>query len=188
MEQPHNKTRRRLLVLAAQAVPAGVVATGVSGCAQAPANDRQLVFKTLNEALAELARLTSPQALAPATAWNWAQTLTHLAQSIEFSMLGFPQPKHPLFQRTVGAAAFNVFAWRGRMTHNLAEPIPGAPALDANMGVDAALARLKLAASAFANWAGPLKPHFAYGELSKAEYEQAHAMHLANHFSAFQQA
>jgi hypothetical protein len=47
--------------------------------------------------------------------------------------------------------------------------------------------RLKQAALAFAHWTQPLRPHFAYGELSRAEYEQAHAMHLANHFSAFDQ-
>ena len=35
------------------------------------------------------------------------------------------------------------------------------------------------------SWQGPLRPHFAYGKLSKPEFERAHAMHLANHFSAF---
>ena len=29
---------------------------------------------------------------------------------------------------------------------------------------------------------GPLKPHFAYGELDKAAYTRAHLMHLANHW------
>jgi hypothetical protein len=38
----------------------------------------------------------------------------------------------------------------------------------------------------FAQHTGPLMPHFAYGALDKADYEQAHAMHLANHFSAFE--
>jgi hypothetical protein len=38
---------------------------------------------------------------------------------------------------------------------------------------------------AFLKWTGPLRPHFAYGELAKPEYELAHAMHLANHLSAF---
>ena len=56
-----------------------------------------------------------------------------------------------------------------------------APAPDAA----AALARLRAAVQVFAAHTGPLQPHFAYGELSKAQYEQAHAMHLANHLSAF---
>ena len=149
--------------------------------------DRQLSFKTLDEALAELTRLAQAPALQPHTLWNWGQTLTHLAQSIEYSMSGFPQARSALFQRTVGAAAFGVFTWRGRMSHPLDDPIPGAPALPADTDTDTAatLARLQTAAQAFRDHNGPLQPQFAYGALSKAEYEQAHAMHLANHFSAF---
>jgi hypothetical protein len=173
-------------MLAASAVPAGLLAAGAAGCSQAPANDRRLVFTTLDQALSELDRLTQPEALPPATAWGWAQTLAHCAQSVEYAMIGFPQAKSQVFQRTVGAAAFKVFAWRGRMTHDLGEPIPGAPSLDTS-SAEEAVDRLKQAVLAFKQWDAPLRPHFAYGELSKPEYEQAHAMHLANHFSAFQQ-
>ena len=52
------------------------------------------------------------------------------------SLDGFPQPKSAAFQRTVGAAAFTVFQWRGKMTHGLDEPIPGAPALTPRACVD----------------------------------------------------
>jgi len=153
-----------------------------------PGNDRQLVFATVADAMREVERLAGAAVgpLAPATAWNWSQTLEHCAQSIEFSLQGFPAPKSALFQNTLGAAAFNVFALRGRMSHNLAEPIPGAPVLDASTpDASVALARLRKAVQDFAVHAGPLYPHFAYGALSKAQYEQAHAMHLANHLSAF---
>jgi hypothetical protein len=163
-------------------------AAGVGYLLHQPGNDRQLVFGTLVDALREVDRLASASvsALAPATAWNWSQTLEHCAQSIEFSLQGFPAPKSTLFQDTLGSAAFGVFALRGRMSHNLAEPIPGAPVLDASTP-DAvlALARLRKSVQDFANHAGPLHPHFAYGALTKAQYEQAHAMHLANHLSAF---
>jgi hypothetical protein len=163
-------------------------AAGVGYLLHRPGNDRQLVFGTLGEAIREVERLAgaSVSALAPATAWNWSQTLEHCAQSIEFSLRGFPAPKSALFQNTLGAAAFEVFALRGRMSHNLAEPIPGAPALDASTpDAVVALVRLQKAVQDFATHAGPLQPHFAYGALSKAQYEQAHAMHLANHLSAF---
>ena len=53
----------------------------------------------------------------------------HLAQSIDMSLDGFPEPKSALFQNTVGAAAFAVFKWRGKLNHGLTDPIPGAPAL-----------------------------------------------------------
>lgn len=186
MTEPTRHSRRRVLQLATGAASGGVLGIGLPGCSAA-ANDRQLAFKTLADAMRELDRLSSPEALPPATAWNWSQTLNHCAQSIEFSMLGFPQPKPRVFQATVGTAAFRLFAWRGRMTHDLGEPIPGAPALDAQADVATAVGRLQQAALAFTQWKAALKPHFAYGELSHAEYEQAHAMHLANHFSAFRQ-
>lgn len=159
------------------------LAAGCSGDDGAP--HRGLRFASLAEAGVELTRLAQAPALDSKAAWNWAQTLNHCAQSIEFSMQGYPQAKSRFFQLTAGAAAFQVFAWRGRMTHDLTEPIPGAPALDAQAGADTALARLQQAVAAFRAWSGPLQPHFAYGELSHAEYEQAHAMHLADHFSLF---
>jgi hypothetical protein len=72
------------------------------------------------------------------------------------------------------------------MRHDLAEPIPGVEALPApGADVGAALARLRAAAEAFRAFDAPLQPHFAYGALDKAEYEAAHAMHLANHLSFF---
>jgi hypothetical protein len=179
-----NHQRRQLLLSAA---PLGLLSMGATGCQQGPtAMDRQLSFKTLHEAMAELTRLAQAPRLTPHTPWNWGQTLHHLAQSIEYSIAGFPEPKSALFQRTVGSAAFNVFAWRGRMSHPLDDPIPGAPSLGAGDDAAAALARLQAAMQTFAQHTGPLMPHFAYGALDKADYEQAHAMHLANHFSAFE--
>lgn len=164
------------------------VAAGAGYLLHRPGNDRQLVFARISDAMAEVERLHAATAepLAPATAWNWSQTLEHCAQSIEFSLLGFPAPQSALFQNTLGAAAFTVFERRGRMSHNLAEPIPGAPALAGSApDAPATLARLRKAVQDFALRTAPLQPHFAYGALNKAQYEQAHAMHLANHLSAF---
>ena len=147
--------------------------------------DRRLVFTSLNDALRELDRLAKAVVQKPGTVWTWPQTLIHCAQSIEYSMTGFPQAKSPIFQRTIGAVAYRVFSWRGRMTHDLAEPIPGAPSLEASIDAASAIARLQRAVQDFRSRKEPLRPHFAYGELTKSEYEHAHAMHLANHFSAF---
>lgn len=147
--------------------------------------DRQLVFASLDQALSELDRLAQAPTLQSTAVWTLPQTLVHCAQSIEYSLTGFPESKSPLFQATVGTLAFKAFAWRGRMRHDLAEPIPGAPALAADSAAAAAMARLRQAVTDFHQSTQPLRPHFAYGDLSKSEYEQAHAMHLANHFSAF---
>lgn len=186
---PGAATRRSLLRSGIGLAATGsAVLSGVGYFWHRPGNDRQLVFATLGEALREVERLSaaSVQALAPATAWSWSQTLEHCAQSVEYSLQGFPASRPALFQRTLGAAAFSVFAQRGRMSHSLVEPIPGAPVLGAlALDAAAALERLRRATQNFAAHTGTLHPHFAYGALSHAQYEQAHAMHLANHLSAF---
>lgn len=156
----------------------------LSSAAHAASKPRGLAFATLGEAMKALDRLGDATALPPPTAFGWAQTLVHCAQSIEYSMTGYPQSKSALFQRTVGAAAFAWFSWRGRMSHDLGEPIPGAPPLDGAELVQAE-ARLRRAVRDFEAWSGPLRPHFAYGELAREDYARAHAMHLADHFSAF---
>ena len=115
-------------------------------------------------------------------AWKLAQVLEHAAQSVEYSMGGFPVMKSAVFRSTVGAAAFAVFDARGAMSHSLGEPIPGAPML-IEAPLDAAVNRLKTSLTRFAAHRDALMPHFAYGELSHAQYTRAHLMHLANHWS-----
>lgn len=175
----------------ASAALGSVAAVGAAALAMAPPTQgRKLVFASLGEALAEAERLGAARqgVLVPAgVAWNLPQTLAHCAQSIEYSLRGFPAPKPALFQALLGRPAFHAFAWHGRMTHDLAEPIPGAPALAEGQPRDApfALARLRHAVHAFSEHAGALQPHFAYGALDRRQYEHAHAMHLANHLSVF---
>ena len=114
-------------------------------------------------------------------AWPLPAVLEHLAQSIEMSVHGFPEPKSPLFQATLGTAAFAVFKWRGKMGHGLAEPIPGAPALTTAADWRAPAQRLRRAVGDFNAYGGALQPHFAYGTLSKADFALAHVLHIANH-------
>lgn len=117
--------------------------------------------------------------------WNLAQVFNHLAQSIEYAMTGYPEHKSEAFKKYLGQHAFAVFAYRGRMAHNLAEAIPGAPPLADH---DPSLARNRLlkALGDFQNHKGTLQPHFAYGELSHQEYTWAHVMHVYNHLEAFE--
>ena len=139
-------------------------------------------WKQAQEAVLEL--LFTPKVVQDNT-WNLSQVLQHLAQSIEFSMQGFPALKGAWFRSTIGAAAFAVFNGRGQMSHSLDEPIPGAPALDAAQALKVSVQRLLDAMDAFAQFDGTLRPHFAYGELTKLQYERAHLMHLANHWTQF---
>lgn len=160
--------RRELVAMAAAAPLAGCAAGDVKGFAGIAAARKAI------EGLASGWRSTG--------AWSLAQVLDHAAQSIEYSMAGFPEMKSALFRHTVGGAAFAVFKARGAMNHSLDEPIPGAPALAAPDALPAAIERVLKALHDFGAYTGTLRPHFAYGELDKADYTRAHLMHLANHW------
>ena len=165
--------RRHLLVLPSVAL--------VAGCSSA--GPRFAGWTQAREAVREL--LLTPQTV-QGNPWNLPQVLQHLAQSIEYSMQGYPVLKAAWFRSTLGSVAFAVFDARGAMNHPLDEPIPGAPALEAQLGLKASIDRLLAAMDRFAAHSGPLQPHFAYGELSKPQYQRAHLMHLANHWQQFQ--
>lgn len=137
--------------------------------------------QSLDDALRWLDKLERSGKARSTGAWPLGATLAHMAQSIEMSLEGFPQPKSAAFQATVGAAAFSFFKWRGQMSHSLNEPIPGAPAL--NLGSDWRVdaLRLRTAITRFSAHTGSLKPHFAYGALDKADFSLAHTLHIANH-------
>jgi len=138
--------------------------------------------QTLDEAMRWLDKLEKSQTASATGQWPLVAVLEHLAQSIEMSMDGFPEPKSAFFQNTAGAAAFAYFSWRGKMTHSLSEPIPGAPALSKQGAWLPAVARLRAAITRFnGSKAEALRPHFAYGKLGKSEFAQAHAFHIANH-------
>jgi hypothetical protein len=135
---------------------------------------------TVEAALAKLKSLSNKPALNLGK-WNPYQIFTHCAQSVEYSISGFPEHKSNLFKSTVGQLAFSAFSSKGQMTHDLSEPIPGAPVLALEKEISIALARLEKSLLVFKQYEGNLAPHFAYGELSKKEYEKAHVMHLYNH-------
>jgi hypothetical protein len=128
-------------------------------------------------------RSIPPQDLQFSGHWNGFQTLSHLAQSVEFSMTGYPQHKSELFKSMIGKSAFKLFSQKGKMFHNLEEVIPGAAELTPQGATEQAMARLITALEKFSQFQLPLAPHFAYGELSHEDYALAHVMHVYDHFS-----
>ena len=160
---------------------AAPVATQLAGCA-----GELKTFRTWKEGQQAVLDLLFREKVVQGNPWTLTQVLQHLAQSIEFSMQGFPALKGAWFRSSIGSAAFAVFNARGTMSHTLDDPIPGAPALDASQPLKVSVQRLLDAMDAFAQFNGTLRPHFAYGELSKPQYERAHLMHLANHWTQFQ--
>ncbi len=176
MSEPGRPVDRRaaLARLGVALAPAGL-----AGCADAPL--AVPAFDSIPAALKTLGALQEGAARSTG-AWDLAQVLHHAAQSIEYSLSGFPAPKPAWFRATVGPLAYAVFSARGRMSHDLAEPIPGAPALLPGQPLADAAGRVVAALQAFDAHSGPLAPHFAYGALDKAAYARAHLMHLANHW------
>jgi Protein of unknown function (DUF1569) len=154
---------------------------GLAACSSAPL---QGPFATVAEAAKAVEALAASSPPWRSTgAFTLPQMLQHAAQSIEFSLRGFPEMKSGAFRATVGAAAFAVFDARGAMSHGLDEPIPGAPPLPADAQLDTAAARLVTAFTDFERHTGALQPHFAYGMLDKPSYTRAHLMHLNNHWT-----
>lgn len=173
--------RRRFLKISAWSAATLAVAGGAGGALWLSGAPTPIPgFDSFAQARDWLGELAANPAARSLTDWPLAQVLEHCAQSVEFSMTGFPQPKSALFQETAGALAFAAFNRRGAMRHGLTEAIPGAPALVAT-DLAAAAQRLLAAFAAFEAHAGPLRPHFAYGALDKGRYTRAHLLHLANH-------
>lgn len=169
--------RRQLLKYTALG---GVAAAGV-GFWALPTGERPAAL-SLDGALTLLASLAGTP-LVSLKGWSPAQVFNHCAQSIEYSISGYPQLKPAWFRSSVGPLAFSVFAARGAMRHPLDEAIPGAATLTEPATQTQALQRLRQAFLDFASYQGALQPHFAYGALNHDDYAQAHVLHLYNHLS-----
>ena len=139
-------------------------------------------FASVADALKTLEQLRV-QAPRMSGSWDLPHVLHHTAQSVEYSMSGFPAPKPAWFRATLGSYAFALFNARGQMTHSLSEPIPGAPDIAQGQPLIPAIDHAIAALQAFERYSGPLAPHFAYGALTKPDYTRAHLMHLANHWA-----
>ena len=116
-------------------------------------------------------------------AWSPYRVFTHLTQSVDYSMHGYPSLKPAWFRHSAGAAAFFAFETAGAMHHSLSEPIPGAPEIAADGDSAQALANLVTSLERFVAHQGPLHPHFAYGALDKAQFAHAHVMHVRDHLA-----
>jgi hypothetical protein len=178
MDAQRRSTLRRIgLVVGSGALAAPFVVSAVR-----PAEIGSERFASIAVALKTLEQLRT-QAPRMTGAWDLAHVLHHTAQSVEYSMSGFPAPKPAWFRATIGSYAFALFNARGQMTHNLSEPIPGAPDIAQDQPLGPAIDHAIAALQAFERHAGALAPHFAYGALAKPAYTRAHLMHLANHWN-----
>lgn len=169
-----------------KAVVVGVLTSSTTvfeSCSNAPTGvkERGLQFSNFSEVNTELEKILLSKTIVPYGEWSPSQILLHCAQSIYYSIKGYPENKSEVFQNTLGKIAFWNFSRKGKMSHDLNAPIPGADVLQSGVSISDSVLGLKKAISAFSNYNGEFAPHFAYGKLTKQEYELAHAMHIANH-------
>src|SRR5258706_10635071 len=125
---PTNAERRRALRRLGLVVGVGALAAPVVVSAVRPGALSAPAFESIDAALRTLEQLRT-NAPRMDGAWDLAQVLHHAAQSIEYSLVGFPELKPAWFRASVGSYAFALFNARGQMSHSLDEPIPGAPPL-----------------------------------------------------------
>ena len=191
---PARMTRQGFLRLSATSLVGaslGALAFG-EGCTIPPGSgdddgtgslERDLRFVSLDDALEELALIEAHPPVEMLQEWSLFKVLHHLAQSAEYSMTGFPE-EQPALVQAIGKAVFNGFVDRGYMSHDLAAVVPSAPEIPDDGPLPEAFARLRAAIAVFKSHTGALYPHFAYGELTREEWELAHAFHCADHFSS----
>lgn len=142
----------------------------------------KIMLKNLDEALAELDKLAQSQNVKIVN-WSVYRILQHCAQTIEYSMTGYPQQKPKLLQWTIGKLAISKFLRQGYMKHNLAAPVPGSPALIAEGTPAEGLELVRNAIVKFKQFDAPFQPHLLFGNLTKSQYDQYFAMHIADHLS-----
>jgi hypothetical protein len=115
---------------------------------------------------------------------GFGAAMAHCAQSIECSIDGYPRPAAWLIRVLVGPWVLKRFLKKGFMRHDTNAPVPGVPPPEGGLSAEAGVARLESAIRRFVAHSGALAPHFAYGPVSKQNYEAIHAMHTANHLDA----
>lgn len=147
---------------------------------------RDFRLASLDEALIELEKLRKASQVLISPGWDMPHILNHCTRSLAFTMQGYPEMKNGIFRATVGQMAFHVFDLRGYMSHDLNEEIPGSAPPAKQVSLDLALTNLEDTIHAFQHFKGPLQPHFAYGALTKSQFDRANALHIANHFSALE--
>jgi hypothetical protein len=142
----------------------------------------KLQFSSLEEVLTQLDILEQSESVTT-TNWSAYKILQHCAQTIDYSMTGYPQYKPKWFRATIGKIVISKFLKQGFMKHNLSAPVPGSPLLTKEGTTGEGIALLRNTIERFRNFNGELKPHLIFGKLTKTQYDRYFAIHVADHLS-----
>lgn len=142
----------------------------------------KLQFTSLEEVLKQLDILEQSESVTT-TNWSAYKILQHCAQTIDYSMTGYPQYKPKWFRATIGRLVLSKFLKQGFMKHNLSAPVPGSPILTKEGTTGEGIVLLRNTIERFRNFKGELKPHLIFGKLTREQYDHYFAMHVADHLS-----
>lgn len=137
---------------------------------------------SLEEAKKELMRLKETSHVQVKN-WGVAEICLHCAQTIEYAMVGYPVMKPALIRGTIGKIAIRKFLSQGYMKHNLSAHVEGGSKLDSDVDDQEGIQKLLDTIDLFQAYTRELKPHLLFGRLSKSEYDQYFAMHIADHLN-----
>jgi hypothetical protein len=139
---------------------------------------RELRFKTLNDARAELDRLEKGPVITTGN-WTYYQILNHLKQGSVCSMTSFPTLGAWWLRRLIGPIGLGKVFKQGFIP-------PGAGSsrkenLVAQGDEKAALAALRQTLDNLEKHEGPWAEHPFFGKMDKTKWLHLTALHLANH-------
>jgi hypothetical protein len=117
--------------------------------------------------------------------WSPYKTFVHCAQTIDYSIKGYPKNKPVIIQKTIGKLVLKKFLKQGFMKHSLTAPVPGAPDIGEDGSSNDGLNILIKSIDQFEKYNGSLSKHLIFGEMTKEEYSMYFAMHIYNHLEEF---
>lgn len=141
-----------------------------------------LKLLSLEDAKQELLRLKQSKNVNTPN-WDISEICQHCAQTINYSITGYPVMKAPFIRNTIGKIAYRKFKRQGFMSHSLTAHVPGGDQLEVELSPQNSIQKLLDTIETFQKYTGALKPHLLFGNLTKAEYDQYFAMHIADHLN-----
>jgi hypothetical protein len=139
---------------------------------------RQLSFKTLKEAGAELNRLERGPVLTTGN-WSYYQILDHLQINAAYSMTAFPSLKSWWMRRLAGPMILGVILKQDSLPAGTGAFLPVNPNARGNQ--KKALADLRKTLNALGKHKGPWAEHPLFGKKNREKWLRLTSLHLANH-------
>jgi hypothetical protein len=139
---------------------------------------RELSFKTLKEARAELNRLEKGPVLTTGN-WSYYQILDHLQINAAYSMTSFPSLRSWWLRRSVGPMILGVILKQKSLPSGTGSITKLNPIVKGNQ--KKALAELRKTLTDLEKHTGPWAEHPIFGKMNKEKWLRLTSLHIANH-------